>query len=169
MIISLIVAVDNKSGIGIEGRLPWKISSDLKRFKNLTMGHHLIMGRKTWESIGRALPGRTNIIVSKTLPKAPENTILHTSLQDGLAFAEQNDAKEVFIIGGGQIFTQALPIADRIYLSKVHTDLPADVYFPPIDWEEWNVITTQEIPESEKDQYAHTFMILERRREQSFI
>lgn len=165
MIVSLIVAIDEKNGIGIGGRLPWKISSDLKRFKSLTMGHHIIMGRKTWESIGHALPGRTNIIISQILDQAPENTELQTSLQGALSLAKQNGEKEVFIIGGGKIFAQALAIADRIYLSKVHADLPADVYFPTIEWDAWNIVATQTIPASEKDQYAHTFMILERRRE----
>jgi dihydrofolate reductase len=162
MIVSIIAAVDENNGIGIGGRLPWKISSDLKRFKNLTMGHHLIMGRKTWDSIGRALQGRTNIILSRKRQQAPENTILKASLEEALEFAQQNNESEVFIIGGGQVYALALSFADRIYLSKIHATLPADVFFPILDWNAWAIREIRDIPASEKDQYAHTFMILER-------
>lgn len=169
MIVSMIVAVDENNGIGLLGRIPWKISSDLKRFKNLTMGHHLIMGRNTWESIGRALPGRTNIILSKHLDRPPENTILKPSLDDALEYVKQQGETEVFIIGGGQIYAQALPFTNRIYLSKVHTIIPADVFFPELDSNEWNINENKEVPASENDQYAYTFMILERRDEQSLV
>jgi dihydrofolate reductase len=162
MIISLIVAVDENNGIGIEGRLPWKISTDLKRFKSLTMGHHIIMGRKTWDSIGRALPGRTNIIISQQLRQAPENAILKTSLVEAIEYARQHADTEVFIIGGGLIFIQALPLADRIYLSKIHISTPADTFFPDFDWDKWKINESTEIPASNFDQYAHTYIILER-------
>jgi dihydrofolate reductase len=169
MIVSMVVAVDENNGIGLLGRLPWRISSDLKRFKNLTMGHHLIMGRNTWESIGRALPGRTNIILSKNLDRPPENTVLKSSLEDALEYAKQQGETEVFIIGGGQIYAQALPFTNRIYLSKVHTTIPADVFFPGLDSNEWIINESKEVPASENDQFAYTFMILERRDDRSLV
>lgn len=169
MIVSLVVAVDENNGIGFEGRLPWRLSSDLKRFKSLTMGHHLIMGRKTLESIGHALPGRINIVLSKHLDCPPENTILKASLEEALEFTELHSETEVFIIGGGLIFAQALPFADRIYLSKIHASLTADVFFPDLDWKAWKIIESKEVPASDNDQYAYTFMILERRDKRSIL
>ena len=168
MIISLIVAMDERGGIGLQQRLPWRLSADLKRFKSLTMGHHLIMGRKTYQSIGRLLPGRTTIIITRnpnyTAPGCPgENCLIAQSLQQALALASERDEDEVFIIGGGQIFKQSLPLADRIYLTQVHAQLDADTFFPPLDQNQWDEIESSYHPASELNQYPTTFKILSRK------
>ncbi len=162
MIISLIAAMDEKWGIGVDGHLPWHLPADLKRFKSLTMGHHLIMGRKTYESIGRPLPGRTTIIVTRNPIYQPEGCLVAHSLETALEFARLDQEDEVFIIGGGEIFNQAIDIADRIYLTRVHTSLPADVHFPDISIEDWSISVSEHHPTDDTNQYPITFEILER-------
>ena len=137
MIISLIVAMDEQRGIGVDGHLPWYLSTDLKRFKSLTMGHHMIMGRKTYQSIGRPLPGRTTIVVTRNPGFQPEGCMVARSLETAIEFARFDNEDEVFIIGGGDLFDQAINMADRIYLTQVHASLKTDVYFPEITPEEW--------------------------------
>ena len=163
MIISLIVAMDQDRGIGYQGRLPWHLSSDLRRFKSLTMGHHLLMGRKTYQSIGRPLPGRVMVVVSKNPFFQADGCVIVHTIAEGLDFARQNGEDEVFIIGGGEIFSQMLPSADRIYQTLVHTTTTADVFFPrinPIDWEEIESIFQ---PAGQGDDFAHSFVVLNRR------
>ena len=166
MIVSLLVAMDENRGIGRDNRLPWHISTDLKRFKILTMGHHLIMGRKTFESIGRPLPGRTMIVMSRNPAFRPEGGFVAPSLDAALDLARSRDEEEAFIIGGGEIFSQALPIAGRIYLTKVHGTVQADVFFPLIDEEGWIVKETSIHPTGPKDEFPHTFFILDRKTSQ---
>ena len=163
MIISLIAAMDEKRGIGVEGRLPWHLPADLKRFKSLTMGHHLIMGRKTFESIGRPLPGRTTIIVTRDQGFQPEGCLVAHSLETALEFARLDLEDEVFVIGGAEIFVQAIESADRIYLTQVHTSLPADVYFPEYAAEDWQETNSEDHPADEKNHYPFTFKILVRK------
>lgn len=163
MRIYLIVALDERDGIGHHGRLPWRLATDLRRFKSLTLGHHLVMGRKTWEAIGRPLPGRVMIVVTRKRDyQAPGCYVVH-SLQAALDFALSQGEQELFIIGGGELFRLALPIADRIYLTRVHTLVPADVFFPTLDFDEWEVILAETIPPGEKDEFSTTYSILERR------
>lgn len=161
MMLSIIAALDDRGGIGRGGRLPWYLSTDLKRFKALTMGHHLIMGRKTFRSIGKALPGRVNIVVTRQADYHVEGIIVVHSLQEALDLAGQNGETEVFIIGGGEIFHQALPLADRLYLTHVHMDSAADVYFPEVD-NHWKVTYSEEFPADEKNEYPTTFRIYAR-------
>ena len=163
MIISLIVAMDEGRGIGVDGHLPWHLPADLKRFKSLTMSHHLIMGRKTYESIGNPLPGRTMIIVTRNPNYQPDGCMVARSLDTAIEFARMGMDNEAFIIGGGDLFEQSIDLADRIYLSLVHASLPADVYFPEIDEEEWQVTKSELVPADEKNLYDFTFKILERR------
>lgn len=163
MIISLIVAMDEQRGIGVEGRLPWHLPADLKRFKSLTMGHHLIMGRKTYESIGSPLPGRTMIIVTRNPNYQPDGCMAARSLETAIEFARMGYDNEAFIIGGGDLFEQAIDLADRIYLSQVHANLPADVFFPKISNDDWQEIESEIFPADEKNLYAFTFKILHRR------
>lgn len=168
MIISLLVAMDEAGGIGQGGGLPWHLSTDLKRFKALTMGHHLIMGRKTYESIGRALPGRITVIITRTRDYrpagCPDPHVCHVthSLDEALSLAEQSGENEAFVIGGGQIFALALPLADRIYLTRVHTISQADTFFPAFNEAEWRSKESRRYPADEKNQYATTYQILER-------
>ncbi len=154
--------MDQRRGIGLNGYLPWHLSSDLKRFKLLTMGHTLIMGRKTYESIGRPLPGREMIVVSRNPAYRVERCLVMLSLNQALEYAQNKNDEEVFIIGGGEIFRQALPRANRIYLTLVQAETPADTYFPKIDLDDWVEISSLSVSASEGDDYDHTFSVLER-------
>lgn len=162
MIISLIAALDERGAIGLQGGLPWHLSSDLIRFKNLTMNHHLVMGRKTYQSIGRALPGRMMVVVSRNQDFHAEGCRVEHSLDEALEYARQNGETEVFIIGGGDIFQQSLPFADRIYLTRVHAVTEADTFFPDLNLDEWRVQSSSFVPAGPKDDYAHTFQLLVR-------
>jgi dihydrofolate reductase len=134
--ISIIVAMAKNRVIGAGNRLPWHLSSDLKRFKALTMGHHIIMGRKTFESIGRILPGRTSIVVTRNPGYRPAGVLTAGNLDAALELAAGDS--EVFVIGGEQIFSAALPKARRIYLTELDREFPGDVFFPPLAPEQWN-------------------------------
>ena len=162
MLISFIVALDQNRGIGHRGQVPWRLSSDLRRFKALTWGHHIIMGRKTHQSIGRALPGRVNLVISRNENYHPEDCILVASLDQALEYARQAGETEAFIIGGAEIFTQAIPLAQRLYLTKVDAILPADVFFPSIKKSEWKIIFREEVSASPNDQFSYKYVILER-------
>jgi len=164
MVVSLIVAMDRNHGIGLNNRLPWRLPDDLKRFKSLTLDHHMIMGRKTYESIGKALPGRTSIVISRNSGFSAPDYLLAPSLESALELAETNGEQEVFVIGGSQVFKDALPQADRIYLTQVHVSLPADVYFPEIDPDEWEDQMTEFHPPDNKHPFGFTFQKLVRRR-----
>jgi dihydrofolate reductase len=163
VLISLIAAVDENNGIGLDGRIPWRLSTDLRRFKSLTMGHHLVMGRKTFESIGRPLPGRTSLVVTRRKELFVEGVIMARSLEEALSIAENAGENEVFVLGGGQIFTQALPLAGKIYLTRVAYTGPADTFFPALDLESWTEELFSTHPPGPQDEYAHTFHILTRR------
>lgn len=163
MIASLIVAMDEKGGIGKGNRLPWYLPSDLKRFKKLTMGHHLVMGRKTYETIGKSLPGRVMIVVTHQKDYFPKDCMIVNSLEAAIKLAQDNHESEVFIIGGGQIFHQAIGLADRIYLTTIHTDVDADVLFPKIDLNQWELTESEGSSQYEKDDYESDFKILKRK------
>lgn len=156
--------MDERRGIGVDGHLPWYLSADLRRFKSLTMGHHMIMGRKTYDSIGRPLPGRTTIIVSRDLTFQPEGCMVARSIDTAIEFARFDNENEVFIIGGGDLFDQAIDMADRIYLTQVHASLEADVYFPEYSPEEWRETESSYVDADENNEYPSTFRILERKR-----
>ena len=163
MIISLIVAMDEQRGIGVEGRLPWHLPADLKRFKSLTMGHHLIMGRKTYESIGNPLPGRTMIIVTRNPNYQPDGCMVARSLETAIEFARMGMYNEAFIIGGGEIFNEAIDLADRIYLTLVHTNIPVNIFFPEYSPGDWEEVESDFNPADEKNQYPFTYKILTRK------
>lgn len=162
MIVSLIVAVDEEWGIGKENRLPWRLSADLKTFKNLTLGHHLIMGRKTYETIGRPLPGRVSLVVSRNLQYPAPGCLVVGSLEQALQLARQANETEAFVIGGGELYRQAIDLTDRIYLTRVHTRCAADVFFPKIELQDWVEKESAFHAADEKNQYAFTFAVLER-------
>jgi dihydrofolate reductase len=163
MHVSLIVAMDEERGIGKDGRVPWHLSADLRRFKALTMGHHLIVGRKTWVSIGRPLPGRKLVIVTRSRSyqsqDCPECAVVH-SLEAALELARQAGEVEAFIGGGGEIYAQALPLADRIYLTQVHTRAGCDVFFPELDLAGWVEIERQEQGADIINGYGSTYQVL---------
>ena len=163
MKISLLVAMDENRGIGIENRLPWHISTDLKRFKKLTMGHCIILGRKTYESIGRPLPGRRMIVLTRNPAYQANGCLIAHSLDEAINLARVSGESEVFVIGGSEIFSQVIDIADRVYLTLVHTRSNVDVYFPDLDDTQWRQIESGYYPAGEKDQHPHTYCVLERK------
>jgi dihydrofolate reductase len=169
VIISLIVAMDDRQGIGHHGSLPWRLSTDMKRFKAITMGHHLIMGRKTYETIGRLLPGRKMIIITRNMAYKADGCLIARSLEEALRLAKEGGETEVLVIGGGEIYRQALPMADRIYLTNVHTQVPADVFFPELIMNDWQETCREEISAGEKDSYPTTFRVLERKRPNAIL
>ena len=131
MKISIIAAMDEKRGIGKDGKLPWNIPSELKHFKEITMGHPIIMGRKTYEAIGRSLPGRTNIIITRGKVEGGRGEVLVNSVEEALKIAkESSGSDEIFVIGGGQIFSQVMEKVDKLYLTLIEGDFKADTYFP---------------------------------------
>jgi len=160
MIVSLIVAMDDHGGIGFKQALPWYLPSDLKRFKALTMGHHLIVGRKTYETIGKPLKGRTMIVVTRQANYPIEGCLVVSSLAYALGLAQERGEIEVFVGGGGEIFAQALHTADRIYITRVHTAVVADIFFPAWNAADWRVIHQEE--SAQVGELAYTFQVLDR-------
>lgn len=161
MIISLIVAVSENGVIGKNNELPWKLSSDLKRFKYYTKGKAVIMGRKTFESIGQPLSERINIVLSKKKGYKPEKTLVFSELSDAFNFAADNNLEEVFVIGGADIYEQTFALADRIYLTKVHTTVDGDAHFPEVNMEEWDIVDEEFVAKDDKNQFDSTFYLLE--------
>ena len=158
--ISLIVAMSRNGAIGKDNRLPWYLPADLKRFKELTMGHTIVMGRKTWESIGRLLPGRRSVIVTRNAGFHVEGAVMAATLEAAIAAGRGDD--EVFIIGGEQIFRLAMPIADRIYLTVVETDVEGDTFMPTIDPALWRIVRSESHAATEANPLAWRFEVLER-------
>ena len=158
--ISIIVAASTNNVIGVQGELPWKISDDLKRFKQLTMGKPIVMGRLTWESIGRPLPGRQNIVITRQPGYSAEGCDVVASPAAALDTA--GDAAEIMIIGGGQIYDLFLPKAGRLYVTRVHTDIEGDAYFPPVDTSSWELVDSEAFAASETNEFAFEFMTYER-------
>ena len=163
MIISLIVAVDENNGIGFENQMPWHLPDDLTRFKKLTMGHHLVVGRKTYESIGSPLPGRQMIILTRNSEFSAQDCFTADTLDVALNLADNSGEKEIFIIGGAEIYKEALPLADHLYLTIVHTSAEADTFFPMIEEDDWSEICSQEIPANGRNSLATTFKHLVRK------
>jgi dihydrofolate reductase len=164
MRVSIIVAVAANGVIGRGGRLPWHLADDLRRFKRLTMGHTLIMGRRTWESIGRPLPGRRMIVVSRRpdyragVPGVDVARSLETALQ--LAAAAGDD--EVFVIGGAEVFRDALPRANRLHWTRIHANVEGDVSLPAIPWHEWRLIESDSHAADAQNEHPFTFEVYER-------
>lgn len=161
MSLSLIVAMTRSGVIGRAGGLPWRLSADLQRFKSLTMGHHLIMGRKTFDSLGRPLPGRTSIVVTRQPAySAATGVLIAPTLDEALRLSASDE--QPFIIGGGQIFAGALPKADRLYITWVEAEIPGDTYFPQLNLAHWQLIHSEPIPANPKNDYDTTYCIYNR-------
>ncbi len=160
MKVTLIAAIAENGVIGKDNDLIWHLSDDLKRFKQLTKGHHVIMGRKTFESLGRPLPNRVNIVVSRNANYKAEGAIVVDSLKEALYKAE-GDAQP-FIIGGGAIYKQALGLAQTMELTKVHHAFEGDTYFPEFDENTWELVFKEHHPKDEKHQYSFDFLRYER-------
>jgi dihydrofolate reductase len=165
MRVAIITAVAENGVIGRNGKLPWHLSADLRRFKQLTLGHTIIMGRRTWESIGRRLRGRRMIVVSRQPGYQVdfEGIEAVTSLEDALRQAELSGDAEAFIIGGAKLYQDALPRADRLYLTRVGAHVAGDTYFPPVDWSEWRLSESHEQAADDKNDHDFTFNIYERK------
>ena len=166
--LSAIVAVSENFVIGLQNELPWHLPADLKRFKRLTMGHHIVMGRKTYESIGRPLPGRTSVVVTRDATYCPpgarsDDVLVVPSLDAALESVADDD--EAFIIGGESIFRLALPVTERLYLTLVHADVDGDVYFPGESLADWKLIREEAHPADERHEYPYSFRVYSRRTE----
>jgi dihydrofolate reductase len=159
--VSIIVAADEQGGIGRDGGLPWHLPEDLKRFKALTMGKPIVMGRKTWDSIGRPLPGRRSLVVSRRRDFAPAGVEVFDSFEAALAAAASQP--ETCVIGGAQIYAQALPYADVIHLTRVHASAGADTFFPALDAAQWEEIAREDRPADERHASPYSFLTLRRR------
>lgn len=157
-LISLIVAMDEERGIGKDNHLPWHVPEDLKRFKALTMGHPIIMGRKTHESIGRALPGRTNIVITRDELYRATGCVICYTLEGAIEYAGQEGTEEIFIIGGAKVFAQAIDLADKLYVTLVKGTHGADTFFPAYD--EFRQVLREEHKQDEM--YQYTFVDLAR-------
>ncbi|HIA19243.1 MAG TPA: dihydrofolate reductase [Planctomycetaceae bacterium] len=158
--LSLIVAISDNQVIGLNGELPWHLSADLKRFKQLTMGHHIVMGRKTFDSICRPLPGRTSIVLTRQVDWMVEGVLKATDLQSALTLAGDDD--EVFVIGGSQVYQLALPIVDRLYVTRVHATVDGDTYFPDITTDHWQLQQTESHAADEKNDHDYSFIVYAR-------
>ncbi len=160
MRLSIIAAMSANRVIGRNNSLPWKLPADLKRFKNLTMGHHLLMGRKTFESIGQPLPGRTTVVITRQSRYSPTGVLVAHSVEQALQLAAQDS--EVFVAGGAQIYQQMLPRADRLYLTSLDKEFEGDAAFPDFDASDWQLIFQETRGPDEKNSYHYSFLTYER-------
>ncbi len=158
--VSIIVAVAQNGVIGDQNRMLWHITEDFRHFKAVTLGHPVIMGRKTYDSLGRPLPGRTNVVITRQQIAIPGCRVVHSL---GEAFGLFSDDEEVFVIGGAQIYAEALPLADRFYLTRVEHDYVGDTHFPAWDEQEWTRIDCERYERGEKYEYPFVFECYERR------
>ncbi len=163
MHISLIAAASENNVIGNHGAIPWKLPADLKYFRNMTEGHPVLMGRKTYQSIGRPLPKRRNIVISRhDFPGKPMEFDVAHSVEEAIEMCKDDPSGEIFIIGGGEIYKQAMDLADRIYLTRVHAEVEGDAEFPVVDSGQWTVISKEDHLADPENQYAFSFVVYER-------
>jgi len=160
------VAMAENGVIGVNNKLPWRLPNDLRYFKAVTMGKPVIMGRKTHQSIGRPLPGRTNIVISRDGKAEYEGCSTVTSLQEAIELADNialiDGASEAIAIGGAQIYALALPLAERIYLTQVHARINGDTYFPQLDMDEWQQVGREDFSAEDDNPYDYSFVVLDR-------
>ena len=162
MRLAIIVAMARNRVIGRGGQLPWRLSADLKRFKSLTMGHHLIMGRKTFESIGRPLPGRTSIVLTRQTRTQPHVPAVRTASSLDEAFELARGDEELFVVGGAEIYALAVPLAGRLYVTWVDADIEGDTFFPEFDWQRWQLVSEESHPADAKNEHPFRFAIYDR-------
>ena len=167
MIISLIAAASTNNVIGKDNKLLWHLPNDMKFFRNTTWGMPVIMGRKTYDALaGEPLPGRFNFVITRSREWDPHNEKVKVvdNLAAAVAAAGETDAKEAFVIGGGEIYHQSMSIADKIYMTRVHTVVEGDTYFPVIDEGQWQMTSNLDFPVDEKHAYAYSFQVWERKK-----
>lgn len=166
MIISLIAAASTNNVIGKDNKLLWNLPNDMKFFKNTTWGMPVVMGRKTYDALaGQPLPGRFNFVITRNRDWDPHNEKVKVtdSLGSAIREARETDCKEIFVIGGGQIYSEAMSIADKIYMTRVHTVVEGDAWFPEIDEKDWQLTSNLDFPVDEKHAYAYSFQVWERK------
>ena len=163
MIVSAIVAVAKNRVIGRDNDIPWYLPADLKYFKRTTLDHHIIMGRKSFESIGKPLPKRTNIIITRNPFFIASNCLIANTIEEALEIAFDHNETEAFIIGGGEIYRQSLPFLDRIYLTEVDIEPEGQVLFPELNSDEWITVSEESHQADEKNEYDYVFKVLERK------
>lgn len=162
VVLSLLVAAAENGVIGKENKLPWHLPSDLRYFKNTTWGMPILMGRKTFESIGKALPGRTTIVITRNPQLKAEGAQVVHSIDAAIEAAKQAGAKEIFVIGGAEIFIAAMPSAQRIYLTRIHASMDGDAFFPAPDPNVWQLRKQHAVAADARNAFDHSFQIWER-------
>lgn len=162
MRISIIVAASENNVIGINNMLPWRLPVDLKYFKSTTLGKPIVMGRKTFDSLGKPLPGRPNIVITRQTDFQPEGAYVVRSVEEGVEKAQSFGGDELFITGGSQIFEQAWPLVERIYLTRVYAVVHGDAFFPQLDGAEFELVSDERHEADEKNQYPFSFQVWER-------
>ncbi|MBM7584255.1 dihydrofolate reductase [Bacillus pakistanensis] len=158
--ISFVWAMDQNGVIGKNNSLPWHLPADLKFFKETTMGHPIVMGRKTYESIGKPLPGRENIVLTRDASYKAEGCIVFHEVEDILHYADEKEV-EVMVTGGAEVFKMFLPFVDRLYVTKIYASFEGDTYIPKIPWEKFSLISNEKGPRNEKNPYDYEFQIYE--------
>ncbi|MFE5323482.1 dihydrofolate reductase [Paenibacillus sp. NPDC056579] len=165
MIISFIVAMDERRGIGVNNKLPWHLPADLAFFKRVTTGHTILMGRKTYESIGRPLPKRRNVVMTRDRGFAAEGCEMVHSVEEALErYGSEAESGELFVIGGAEVFRMFMPHADKLYITEIAHTFEADTFLDPVDASEWRVLSREKGPRDEKNPYDYEFVIYERQR-----
>ncbi|HMR92352.1 MAG TPA: dihydrofolate reductase [Chitinophagaceae bacterium] len=162
MIISLVVAAANNHVIGKDNQLLWKLPNDMRHFKNITWGMPVVMGRKTFESLGRPLPGRKNLVLTKQADWEAEGVLPVKKIEDAIFLVQQMDVKEMMVIGGGEIYQAVFDKAKRIYLTRVDGEPEGDTFFPPIDPKKWRLVSKQDQEADEKHAYNYSFQVWEK-------
>ena len=162
MIKSIMVARSDNRVIGRDNDLVWHMPADLKYFKETTVGHYVVMGRKTYESVNKPLPGRLNIIVTRQPDYYREGCMVVHDVEEAFRLGEQNGQQELFVLGGAQIYALTLPRVDRIYLTEIKAEFEGDTYFPKIDETQWKEVKRDEYPADEKNPHPYAFVVLER-------
>jgi len=163
MTLSQVVAAAENNAIGKNNELLWRLPNDSKFFKNTTWGMPVIMGRKTYDSLGKPLAGRTNIIITRQKDWQPEGVFVVHDIKEAMAAAAKTDAKEAFIIGGGEIYRQTLPITQRVYLTRVHATPDGDAFFPEINKADWELLSQLDFTADEKHAYDYSFQVWQRK------
>lgn len=163
MKISLVVAVSENQVIGKNNQLLWRLPNDMKFFKNTTWAMPVVMGRKTFASLGKALKGRTNIVITRNPSWSAEGVQCAASLEEAFRLARSTDALEVFVIGGGEIYREAMPLAHRIYLTRVHASFEGDTFFPALEASDWTMVSQLDFNADEQHAYPYSFQVWERR------
>jgi dihydrofolate reductase len=163
MTLSQVVAAADNNAIGKNNQLLWSLPNDMKFFKNTTWGMPVIMGRKTFESLGKPLAGRTNIIITRKHNWQPEGVFVANEIREAMAIAAKTDAKEAFIIGGGEIYKQTMPITQRLYLTRVHTTIEGDTFFPEFNKAEWELLSQLDFTADAKHAFDYSFQVWQRK------